>query len=89
MYNFSKKIGPRSHVWALPDVVEEAATIFKDAEENIKAGEELLTLYDWKNYDILVVPKYMYSAMENPQLTFYAQSEMENENFPGRFCRKP
>ena len=64
-------------MWALPEVVKEAAKTYRDAEKIIKAGEELLkTPYDWENYDILVVPKYMYGGMENPQLTFITQSSM-------------
>jgi len=73
----SKKIGPRSHVWALPDSLKEAATTFKDVEENIKAGEKLLTPYDWENYDIVLVPNFIFAGMENPQLTFYEESSME------------
>ena len=64
----------------MPDSLKEAATTFKDVEENIKAGEKLLTPYDWENYDIVLVPNFMFAGMENPQLTFYDESSMEDEH---------
>ncbi|CAG8640877.1 28603_t:CDS:10 [Dentiscutata erythropus] len=66
-----KKIGPRSTVWSEPEVVESAAWEFVDTEKFIETGENLLTPYEWKKYDLLVLPaSFPYGGMENPCLTF-------------------
>ncbi|CAG8574026.1 14594_t:CDS:10 [Acaulospora morrowiae] len=66
-----KEIGPRSTVWTEPEVVDEAAWEFADTEKFITTGEKLLTPYEWKQYDILVLPSsFPYGGMENPCLTF-------------------
>ncbi|CAG8556383.1 3174_t:CDS:2 [Acaulospora colombiana] len=66
-----KEIGPRSTVWTEPEVVDDAAWEFADTEKFIATGEELLTPYEWKRYDVLVLPSsFPYGGMENPCLTF-------------------
>ncbi|RIB19601.1 leukotriene A4 hydrolase [Gigaspora rosea] len=66
-----KKIGPRSTVWTEPEVVDSAAWEFVDTEKFIEIGEKLLTPYEWKKYDLLVLPaSFPYGGMENPCLTF-------------------
>jgi leukotriene-A4 hydrolase len=51
-----KEIGPRSTVWAEPEIVQDAAWEFEDTEKFIAIGEKLLTPYEWKKYDLLVLP---------------------------------
>ncbi|CAG8832016.1 15949_t:CDS:10, partial [Gigaspora margarita] len=66
-----KKIVPRSTVWTEPEVVESAAWEFVDTEKFIEIGEKLLTPYEWKKYDFLVLPaSFPSGGMENPCLTF-------------------
>ncbi|CAG8625249.1 36576_t:CDS:10 [Racocetra persica] len=66
-----KEIGPRSTVWTEPEVIESAASEFEDTEQFIAIGEQLLTPYEWKKYDLLVLPaSFPYGGMENPCLTF-------------------
>ena len=37
--------------------------------------------YQWKNYDILVVPEFhSFAAMENPQLTFYGYRYLNTDD---------
>ncbi|CAG8703730.1 14652_t:CDS:2, partial [Cetraspora pellucida] len=48
-----KEIGPRSTVWTEPEVIESAAWEFEDTEKFIAIGEQLLTPYEWKKYDLL------------------------------------
>ncbi|KAI1316324.1 Leukotriene A-4 hydrolase [Mortierella claussenii] len=70
-----REIGPRSTVWTEPEVLEAAAWEFVDTENFIKAGEALLTPYDWGRYDLLVLPaSFPYGGMENPCLTFVTPS---------------
>eukprot|EP01133_Synstelium_polycarpum_P006777 gene6777-7877_t len=67
----SREIGPRSRVWSEPSVVDAAAYEFANTEKFIAAGEDLLTPYVWKRYDLLLLPpSFPYGGMENPTLTF-------------------
>ncbi|CAH8549878.1 unnamed protein product [Heterobilharzia americana] len=67
----SKKIGPRSSVWAEPSVVDKAAYEFSETEKMISAAENICGPYQWDVYDILVLPPtFPYGGMENPCLTF-------------------
>jgi aminopeptidase N len=67
----SRGIGPRSAVYAEPEVVEAAAREFADTEAMIRAVEELYGPYRWGRYDLLVLPpSFPFGGMENPCLTF-------------------
>ncbi|ODM91348.1 Leukotriene A-4 hydrolase [Orchesella cincta] len=67
----SKEIGPRSHVWAEPSFVDEAAAEFSDTEKMLQTAEKLFGNYVWSVYDIVIMPKnYPSLGMENPCLTF-------------------
>jgi hypothetical protein len=66
-----QKIGPRSYVWAEPEMLKAAASEFKDTESFIVTAERLFGKYRWGNFSILVMPKsFPYGGMENPTLTF-------------------
>ncbi|ORY43806.1 leukotriene A4 hydrolase [Rhizoclosmatium globosum] len=70
-----RRVGPRSTVWAEPEVVESAAWEFADTEVFIKTGEDILTPYVWGVYDVLCLPaSFPYGGMENPCLTFVTPS---------------
>lgn len=67
----SRELGPRSRVWAEPEVVEKAAWEFEGVDAMLLAGEKLFGPYDWERFDILVMPpSFPYGGMENPRLTF-------------------
>ena len=67
----SRKIGPRSQVWAEASVVDEAAFDFSETETMLQTAEELCGPYVWGIYDILVLPpSFPSGGMENPCLTF-------------------
>ena len=67
----SRRIGPRSHVWAEPGLVDRAAHDFAETESFLKTAEDLCGPYVWGTYDILVLPpSFPYGGMENPCLTF-------------------
>jgi leukotriene-A4 hydrolase len=68
----SRRVGPRSHVWSEPSMVEAVAYEFAETEAFIAAGEAILGQpYVWGNYDILCLPpSFPYGGMENPCLTF-------------------
>jgi leukotriene-A4 hydrolase len=67
----SRKLGPRSAVWAEAPLVEMAAADFSETEEFLAIGESLLGDYAWGRYDLLVLPpSFPFGGMENPTLTF-------------------
>ena len=67
----SRKIGPRSHVWAEKVFLDLAATDFSQTESFLQIAESLSGEYVWDIYDILVLPpSFPYGAMENPCTTF-------------------
>lgn len=67
----SRDVGPRSRVWAEPEIVERAAWEFADVDKMIVAAEKLFGPYDWDRFDILTMPpSFPYGGMENPRLTF-------------------
>eukprot|EP00474_Spongospora_subterranea_P009862 CRZ10320.1 hypothetical protein [Spongospora subterranea] len=67
----SREIGPRSCVWAEPNVVDAAADDFSETESFLKAAESICGRYVWGRYDILCLPpSFPYGGMENPCLTF-------------------
>ncbi|HEX5750556.1 MAG TPA: M1 family metallopeptidase [Archangium sp.] len=71
----AKELGPRSRVWAEPEVLEEAAEEFEDVDSMLRAAEELFGPYDWERFDLLTMPpSFPYGGMENPRLTFLTPS---------------
>ena len=52
----SRRIGPRSFVYAEPALVDAAAAEFSETEAFVAAGEKLLGPYVWGEYNILVLP---------------------------------
>jgi aminopeptidase N len=66
-----KELGPRSRVWAEPELLEDAADEFSDVDEMLRAAEALFGPYDWERFDLLTMPpSFPYGGMENPRLTF-------------------
>jgi len=66
-----RELGPRSGVYAEPEVIDAAASEFADTEAMIRAVEELYGPYRWDRYDLLVLPpSFPFGGMENPRLTF-------------------
>ncbi|XP_074758810.1 leukotriene A-4 hydrolase isoform X3 [Athene noctua] len=67
----SRKIGPRTLVWAEKELVDKSAYEFAEAEAMLKTAEDLAGPYIWGQYDLLVLPpSFPYGGMENPCLTF-------------------
>jgi aminopeptidase N len=67
----SKELGPRSRVWAEPELLEDAATEFEDVDAMLRVAESLFGPYDWERFDLLTMPpSFPYGGMENPRLTF-------------------
>ncbi|MGB3167409.1 MAG: M1 family metallopeptidase [Alteraurantiacibacter sp.] len=65
------ELGPRSGVWAEPEMIEAAAEELGDTEELIDAGVDLFGEYRWGRYDMIVLPPaFPYGGMENPVMTF-------------------
>ncbi|MDY7230558.1 M1 family metallopeptidase [Hyalangium rubrum] len=67
----SKELGPRSRVWAEPEVLEAAAAEFEDVDAMLRVAESLFSPYGWERFDLLTMPpSFPYGGMENPRLTF-------------------
>ncbi|XP_046441582.1 leukotriene A-4 hydrolase-like isoform X2 [Daphnia pulex] len=67
----SRQIGPRSHVWAEPAMLDKAAYEFAETEAQLSAAEDVCGPYVWGVYDLLVLPpSFPFGGMENPCLTF-------------------
>ena len=66
------RISDRCGVWTEAGLSKKACNEFKKAEDYIKNAEEYLdNPYEWKEYNILVLPfSFPYNGMENPNLTF-------------------
>jgi leukotriene-A4 hydrolase len=66
-----RELGPRTGVYAEPELVDAAAWEFAENEEKIVEAEKLLGPYLWGRYDLLILPpSFPYGGMENPCLTF-------------------
>jgi aminopeptidase N len=66
-----KPVGPRTGVYAEPQVAESAAWEFGELERFVTAAESLLGPYPWGRYDVLVLPpSFPFGGMDNPRLTF-------------------
>ena len=65
------ELGPRSGVWAEPEMIDAAEQELGDTEELIDAGVNLFGEYRWGRYDMIVLPPaFPYGGMENPVMTF-------------------
>ncbi|KAK2577166.1 hypothetical protein KPH14_003323 [Odynerus spinipes] len=67
----SKKIGPRSTVWAEQEYLDRSAYEFAETETMLQIAEDICGPYVWGVYDLLVLPpSFPFGGMENPCLTF-------------------
>ncbi|MBI4817715.1 MAG: M1 family metallopeptidase [Deltaproteobacteria bacterium] len=66
-----RDLGPRSRVYAEPEMLGAAAFEFADVESMIEKAESLFGKYVWERFDMLLMPpSFPYGGMENPRLTF-------------------
>jgi aminopeptidase N len=66
-----RELGPRTGVYAEPEMIDDAAWEFAENEAKMVAAEKLLGSYLWGRYDLLIMPpSFPYGGMENPRLTF-------------------
>jgi leukotriene-A4 hydrolase len=66
-----RELGPRTGIYAEPEVIEAAAWEFAETEKTMVEAEKLLGPYLWGRYDMLVLPpSFPFGGMENPRLTF-------------------
>ena len=66
-----RELGPRTGIYAEPQMIDAAAWEFAENETKIIEAEKLLGPYLWGRYDLLVLPPtFPYGGMENPRLTF-------------------
>ncbi|HJR80068.1 MAG TPA: leukotriene A4 hydrolase C-terminal domain-containing protein, partial [Anaerolineales bacterium] len=66
-----RELGPRTGVYAEPEIIGAAAWEFAENETRIVEAEKLLGSYLWERYDLVILPpSFPYGGMENPRLTF-------------------
>jgi aminopeptidase N len=66
-----RELGPRTGIYAEPEILDAAAWEFAENEQKIIEAEKLLGPYLWDRYDLLIMPpSFPFGAMENPRLTF-------------------
>jgi aminopeptidase N len=66
-----RELGPRTGIYAEPEVIDAAAWEFAEIEQMMIEAEKLLGPYLWGRYDILILPpSFPFGGMENPRLTF-------------------
>ena len=64
-------LGPRTGVYAEPEVLSAAVKEFEDTEQMVEIAESLLGPYQWGRYDMIVLPpSFPFGGMENPRLAF-------------------
>jgi aminopeptidase N len=64
-------LGPRTGVWAEPEVLPAAAKELEDTERMVTVSEQLFGPYAWGRYDMIVLPpSFPFGGMENPVMTF-------------------
>ncbi len=66
-----RELGPRTGIYAEPELIEAAAWEFAGTEATLREAEKLFGPYMWGRYDMLVLPpSFPFGGMENPRLTF-------------------
>ena len=66
-----REMGPRTGIYAEPELIDAAAYEFADTEEMMLKVEEMYGPYRWERFDLLVLPpSFPWGGMENPRLTF-------------------
>ena len=66
-----ESLGPRTGVYAEPQLLKKAAREFSDTERMMNVTEALYGNYRWDRYDLLLLPpSFPLGGMENPRLTF-------------------
>ncbi|MEO0997668.1 MAG: M1 family metallopeptidase, partial [Pseudomonadota bacterium] len=64
-------IGPRTGIYAEPELLAAAVAEFEDTERMLEIGEQLFGPYRWERYDLLILPpSFPFGGMENPRLSF-------------------
>jgi aminopeptidase N len=64
-------VGPRTGVYAEPEILEKAAWEFAEMEDMLTIAEKLYGEYRWGRYDLIVLPpSFPFGGMENPRITF-------------------
>lgn len=67
------KTGERTGIFTLSSYMERAKAEYSDLESVLEAAEELMGVYDWGRYDMLILPNgFPASATENPCLSFFS-----------------
>lgn len=66
-----KSVGPRTGVYAEPNILDAAVYEFAEMEDMLSVAEKLYGPYKWGRYDLIVLPpSFPFGGMENPRLTF-------------------
>lgn len=64
-------LSDRSGIYSEPELAEECAYEFTDLPKMIDAAEKLYGMYQWDQFDMVILPySFPFGGMENPRLTF-------------------
>ena len=75
-----RSLGPRTGVYAEPELIERAAYEFALTEDMLRAAENLYGKYRWGRYDLLVMPpSFPAGGMENPRLSFISPTVLAGD----------
>ena len=70
-----RAIGPKTGVYGEKDIVDKAKKCFEDLESYVNNVADYIGNYDWREYNILVLPLgFPFGGMENPSMTFATPS---------------
>lgn len=66
-----RAIGPRTGVYAEPELVDDAANDLSYMERMLEAAERVAAPYPWGRWDVLLMPPtYIVGGMEHPRINF-------------------
>lgn len=75
-----RSLGPRTGIYAEPELIEQAAYEFAQTEDMLEAAEDLYGKYRWGRYDLLVLPpSFPAGGMENPRLSFISPTVLAGD----------
>ena len=75
------EISPRMKAYCEAPLVSKVTTKYKEIlEKYLTIAENLLTPYEWKEFNVLVIPKFKYQGMENPQLVFIDSKSIDSDS---------
>lgn len=78
-----RAIGPRTGVYAEPELIDDAAIDLAYMERMLEAAERVIAPYPWGRWDILLMPPtYIAGGMEHPRINFINPFSVVSQDRP-------